>query len=169
MADYKESEVTGVSWQRAYRITVENKLNTNPTMVFEEEAVVDVGDVVTTNHVGNVQGEYNPEDTFPLLNPETGEPLGGSITQAEMYVMLYSVYIHLAAQRDIDEMPVTPTETVTVTPTVTPESTVTPTIGGTPDVSPTITPTPELTGVPQDTPSVTTTPEVTPTITPSSS
>jgi hypothetical protein len=42
MADYKETTVTGTSWQRASRVIIENSLGQAPTMIFVEEEITNL-------------------------------------------------------------------------------------------------------------------------------
>jgi hypothetical protein len=53
-------------------------------------------------------GAFDPvAGLFPLVNPETGEPLGQTMTHAQLYVALHSLYMHLAQERDAAQVPPT--------------------------------------------------------------
>lgn len=36
-----------------------------------------------------------------MLNPETGEPTGATVTHGELYAILYSLYMQTALERDV--------------------------------------------------------------------
>ena len=98
--NYKESEVTGTSWQRAWRVNVENPLNGQPTITFFEEQAFNTGTEVILKQVGSISCAFNPTDTFPGIDPETNQPVGRDITHGEVYALLYSLYMDLAGKRD---------------------------------------------------------------------
>lgn len=102
MPDYKQTTITGTSWQRAYRVECENPLDGHRAIVFHEELVVNAGDNVlrTPNgYLGVPFSEANAATQFDLLDPATGEAVG-TATFAQVYQMLHSLYIHSALQRD---------------------------------------------------------------------
>ena len=37
---------------------------------------------------------------FPLLDPATGNPVGATLSHGEVYAVLWSLYMALAAERD---------------------------------------------------------------------
>lgn len=115
MADYRASSLTAATkWQRSNVITINNPLpgRGNPTIAFQEQEVVAVdGEVIAVLPKGGPMGlirEFDPEGSFPLLNPETGESLGVSMSHVELRVALYSLYIQSATARDEQEAAQTP-------------------------------------------------------------
>lgn len=102
MPDYRETTETTKSWRRAFAVHLSNPLD-NPAgrgIVFEEEDVILRAEATTTIVVGSVSGAFIPTETFPLLNPETGEPLGVKSSHLDVYVLLNSLYADLATKRD---------------------------------------------------------------------
>lgn len=102
MANYKESDVTGVTWQRCHRIDIRNPYEEPKFAVFLEEEVTELanGKIVKTP-VGQILGEFTePSTVVNLINPETGDPLNSSVTYQDIYVILHSLYIKLATERD---------------------------------------------------------------------
>ena len=102
MSNYKEQALTGQEWQRSFRVTITNPYGSTPAIVFDEEkiALLDNGLKVNTP-VGQLRGEMaNPLAEFPLVHPETGASLG-SAQYANLHVLLYSLYLHLAGLRDL--------------------------------------------------------------------
>jgi hypothetical protein len=100
MADYKETTVTCNKWQRAFRIVIENPYNSEKTVTFSEEEAIDIEGEVVTRPVGTLRIAFNPTETFPGLDPNTNLEVGREVTHAEVYALLYSLYMHLANQRD---------------------------------------------------------------------
>lgn len=108
MPDYKETTVQGRSWQRCNQITFRNPVQGAPSASFDEEVVTTLADRVIVEPMrmmasampGGIHTIYKPEATFPLLNPETGEPTGKQMSQQDIYVALYSLYMQQAAKRD---------------------------------------------------------------------
>ena len=101
MADYKESTISGTSWQRAVRVIVNNTYQGTPSVMFQEELVTNINGVVTIQPVAEVSCVFDPAATFPAIDPVTGEPVGRDITHGEVYALLNSLYMYLAQQRDV--------------------------------------------------------------------
>jgi hypothetical protein len=100
MPDYKESTLTGKQWQRAKEIRIYHPVNEIPVIVVSEELAFSVGDQVFAQPVGDMQIAYDPTDSVPRLNPETGEAVGGSVNMQELFVAIYSIYMAKAKERD---------------------------------------------------------------------
>ena len=102
MADYKASEVTGNTWQRACRIIFENQYNTTPSINIVEERITNLGDRVIAELCSNIYAPFLPTETFPLRDYSTGEIITEhpEISQAELFTILYSLYMYLAEKRD---------------------------------------------------------------------
>lgn len=100
-ANYRETTVTGISWQRANRVTIDNPLGGIPLIHFVEEEVVALADGHITRPLGAVMERMtDPDAAFPLLIPDTGQVVGEA-TYGQVYALLHSLYLHLATQRDI--------------------------------------------------------------------
>lgn len=105
MANYKETGLAGTSYVRANSVNIWNDEN-NKNITFQEEQVITLADgEVIRKPAGQVFSNFTAENAstaFPLLNPETGEPLvdGAQMTYEGVYAALYSLYLHLATERD---------------------------------------------------------------------
>lgn len=106
MSNYRQENVSGVRHMRAYRIVCDNDLTGDRGIAFEEERVTSVGDSVDRVAVGSVREPFitegddaNLTEQFALLHPVTGDVIG-SATYQEVYVMLHSLYYHVAQKRD---------------------------------------------------------------------
>ncbi len=128
---YNEKEVsTGAvikTYDRAAKITIYNPLNATPGIEFLEERVErrnengkdlpekSLGLISGQLEVGLLYKDFTAENAlteFPLVNPVTGEELGATGTYQDLQVLLYSLYFHLAEERDA----IIPTEPPTAAP-----------------------------------------------------
>ncbi len=103
MPNYKETNVTGTGYVRACEVTVSNVLGGYKGIMFCEEEVSIFGNKIMRENIGAIHQEFTAENAsteFPLLNPVTNEPIGATATFQDVYVILFSLYYHLAAQRD---------------------------------------------------------------------
>jgi len=107
MPDYKESQISGTSWQRCRAIRINNPYGAMPSIAFDEERRFAIGDRTIGETTGGIIKDFdNPAQTFPLFNPATGEPTGQTMTYGEVYAVLWSLYMGLAAERDAEAVTV---------------------------------------------------------------
>lgn len=100
MPNYKESSVAGSVWQRAYKVIIDNVYNSVPTVTFNEEEIISTGTTNISKHISSLVEHFNdPTKSFPLINPLDGTEIG-TATYQDVYVLLSSLYINLANQRD---------------------------------------------------------------------
>lgn len=104
MANYKEANLVGESYVRANSVNVTNA-ESNKFILFNEERVINLeGGEILRKPFGSVSSSFTPENAnteFQVLNPGTGEPIdGATMTYADVYAALYSLYLHLATERD---------------------------------------------------------------------
>lgn len=108
MPNYKETDVSGKSWQRCKEVIVTNPLAGDinlvgvalvPKAVFVEEEVVDLAGLRMRRDVGSCELIYVPGTQVPLLNPLTGQTIG-SFTHDQFQAMLFSLYIQSVTERD---------------------------------------------------------------------
>lgn len=102
MPEYKESSVTGSSYQRGRSIYLENPKGGNPSILIREERVTNLGDREITEHAGEILKTVDDMSVvFDLRNPQTNEVIPGqTATYQDLYVLLYSLYWKLALDRD---------------------------------------------------------------------
>jgi len=103
MAEYKESTVSGTSYQRGRSMYFENPRNKTPSILVREETVNILQDKIITEPAGEILKSVDDLSVvFNLRNPLTNEIIEGqTATYQDIYVMLYSLYWHLAEERDI--------------------------------------------------------------------
>jgi len=102
MVNYKESPISGTEYQRARLISITNDLNSPNTITFVEELIKHVGNKEIHSDVSEIYKVLTPENqltSFDLLNP-MDDTVIGSATYQDLYVLLYSMYIALVAERD---------------------------------------------------------------------
>lgn len=110
MPKYNQTTVLGESWKRAFQIVIENFYGKNPRIRFSEEEIF-----VGVN--GRLAGSYNGEGIeesfttenaltqFQLRDPETEEYIDQYATYRDLYVLIHSLYFHLAKERDKGSRP----------------------------------------------------------------
>lgn len=101
MPNYKETAIsTGSSWTRARQVYIDNPLNGIRSITFVEELVVSTDGETIAKPTNLIKEDFsNPATEFNLLNPIDGSVLG-TATYMDIYVMLYSLYMKIAADRD---------------------------------------------------------------------
>lgn len=100
MPDYKETTTLAKEWQRCRTVTISNPLGGTPAISFEEERLIQMSDGVARRSATGCGLKFTPAATFPLLDPSTNLPVGASMTHADLYVALYSLYMQTAVERD---------------------------------------------------------------------
>lgn len=99
--NYKETNLSGTSWTRCRCVTIVNPLTGGaPTAYFQEEKVISIDGAQTTVDAGSCGKAFNAGDAIPLLDPTTSNPTGSTVTHAELYAILYSLYMQTATARD---------------------------------------------------------------------
>lgn len=102
MPEYPETVAQSTSSRRmsVAHLTVPRGNPAGRVVLFEEEQVIVIGARTVVSSAGAVQGALVPAETFPVLNPSTGAATGQTATHADLYRLLYSLYMDLAAKRD---------------------------------------------------------------------
>lgn len=102
MPNYKETTISGSEYQRARLITITNEHNSNNSITFVEEKITFIGSDHFHTDVSQITETLTLENgstSFNLLNP-VDDSVIGTATYQELYVILYSLYMKLAADRD---------------------------------------------------------------------
>lgn len=107
MPNYRETEASAVSWRRAASAVIYNPLPGQgvPRIVFDEQDVVSsAGKVIAASQVFGapdaVSARFDADTSIVLLDPETGEPTGETMTHQQLRVALHSLYMDAARKRD---------------------------------------------------------------------
>lgn len=100
MANYKESDVTGVVWQRCHTVQISNQLNQDKSIFFQEEMIYNLDGDDIRKYVDGCGKVFVSGQSFPILNPQDGSDTGKTMTHDELYQALYSLYVQTAKERD---------------------------------------------------------------------
>ena len=110
--NYKETTLSGISWTRCRAVTIVNPLagtgeidrKTNiqdgPVAYFQEETVLSVDGKEIRADAGSCSQKFDPTAMIQLRDPVSGELTGATMTHAELYTILYSLYLQTATERD---------------------------------------------------------------------
>jgi hypothetical protein len=103
MPNYRETTASGTSYTRAHTAIINNG-HDHKSIEFQEERVVVMDDGETIGkRIGHISADFTAETAatvFPILDPITGLDTGATATYGEVYGLLFSVYMHMAAERD---------------------------------------------------------------------
>lgn len=101
-----QTPVAGESFIRCPQVVIDNRLGVTPTVTFHRERIVGLeGADPIRQPMSPRPLPFDPAASVPVLNPETGEPTGATITQGELYALVYSVFV-AAETVTIDEEPI---------------------------------------------------------------
>ena len=110
MANYKERAIAGTSYLRAKSVYISNPLDDEKQITFSEEEVVTVdgGDRIFKPVGGMVplRESFNSDNMlteFPMMD-QNSEPTGATARYVDVYLILHSLYYHLAQARDSEEL-----------------------------------------------------------------
>lgn len=117
MSNYKETTVSGDSWQRSFAFLGLNEHGKTPSIAFLEERITMLSDgrkIVDRLHGADIflrtggtardskvlrESLTDPQKSFDLINPETGDVVG-TATYEDVYLIMFSLYAALCAARD---------------------------------------------------------------------
>lgn len=94
--NYRQTNVAGIQWDRCSNVTIHNPYGGPATIALLNETVAQVGGQTVTLARKPLTAPFDPAAVIALRNPETDALTGGSITQGEVYAILYSLYRAMA-------------------------------------------------------------------------
>lgn len=101
MANYKQTPLTGESYQRCRLVEIHNPLNSLPSVIFTEERITTVGDLTLRDQPdAPMTAQYDPAEVIEIYDPVTLLPTGTAVTMGDIYGLLFSAYFHYATIRD---------------------------------------------------------------------
>ena len=109
MPNYRETTGMGTSWTRSYRVTCNNAEDRRSVWFDEERVMVGPdGTRMSATSMGMGCGKdltaENSATVFPRLDAD-GTPTGESLTYQDVYLILMSLYYHVATERDAAAQP----------------------------------------------------------------
>ncbi len=102
MPNYKETTATGTQYVRCNHIAINNPLNEQSMVVFNEQTVLFLGDETIVRSADGCQLLVEPAAEITVLDPATNLPTGEVVTHGRLYQLLYSAYIQTALERDAE-------------------------------------------------------------------
>lgn len=105
MQEYRETTQSGSSYQRCRSMTFENPKGSPPSVYINEETIFNLGDQTVVKPCNSINRTITDFSTvFQLKNPLTNDDIpGATMTYQDLYVGLFSLYWHLATERDAME------------------------------------------------------------------
>jgi hypothetical protein len=102
MSNYREEEITGSKWRRSHFVSIENPLVGEKAVTFHEQMARQTSDgELQVKDAGSLRQSFDdPSVVFDLRSPLDDSLLGATATYQDVYVILHSLYLHLASQRD---------------------------------------------------------------------
>lgn len=89
--------IAGEAYRRCSQIIIDNPHGGVPTVTFGQETIIGAPSGSLHVPMSPMQMAFDPAARIPVIDPETGEPTGDEITQADLYGLLYSAYFALAS------------------------------------------------------------------------
>lgn len=92
-----QTPIAGEGYNRCFQVIIDNPLVGDPTVTFSQEMIVgtDAGSVLHIP-IQSLPLRFDPAAQIAVINPQTGEPTGQTVTQAEVYALIFSAYIAAA-------------------------------------------------------------------------
>ena len=100
MANYKQENVAGGSWQRCHTLVIKNQLDKPPIFEFWEEKIIKLENDVISKDAGQLITELDNTASFDVLDLTTGLPTGQKVTQLQLKVLLTCFYFDCVKRRD---------------------------------------------------------------------
>ena len=102
MPDYKQSTVSGTTWQRCRQVVLDNPLGVVPTIRFDEQEVlaIDGRAIEIKRSAGSLSLPFDPSRSIALRDPATGALTGDTSSYGAAYMLIYSAYMAAAEARD---------------------------------------------------------------------
>jgi len=102
MSDYRETTVKGTSYTRGRSLYFENPLNATPGLLIREEQVTNLDGRTIFEPAGEIlKAVTDLSIRFPIIDPLTNQPVpDADMSYQDLYVAMYSLYWHLALERD---------------------------------------------------------------------
>ena len=115
--NYNETNVSGQSWNRCFKIEFTNPYNGQQECKLFEEEIFSVGGKNVSTLTRILAPHIDMNAVIDLINPMTGEPIGASITHQDLYIAFFSLYINTAKAKDAGDAQFIPLDVPSVPPT----------------------------------------------------
>jgi hypothetical protein len=89
-----QKPIAGESYIRCPQVIIDNRLGATPSVTFHRESVIGIeGGSVMRQPMSPREIALDPASVVQILNPETGEATGQTVTHGEIYALIYSVFV----------------------------------------------------------------------------
>ncbi|CAB4136579.1 hypothetical protein UFOVP306_32 [uncultured Caudovirales phage] len=107
MANYNETSVAGNIWTRCSSVHIVNNYGATPQIIFGEQQLIELNNLpsMVTSGGTSCSASFDASANIAMLDPATGNATGQTVTQQELYNILYSLYIATAKARDASQTP----------------------------------------------------------------
>lgn len=106
MPNYQEATVSGTKWQRCNQVVINNPYQGQPRVEMREEVIARIENDTFIQTAAGLRFDFDPSEIIQLRNPANGEFTGQTMSMEQVYVVLWSLYLQKAAERDIPVEPV---------------------------------------------------------------
>lgn len=98
--NYNQNPISGKEYTRCAKVVAHNLLGSPRRVELHEETVIATGEKSVAIPSGVLDIWFQEDRVVPIINPETLEQTGQTMTQGEIYIALFSVYMQAAQLRD---------------------------------------------------------------------
>lgn len=103
MAEYREAAVDGIRFTRPRMFILQNPFGDGALWRFTEEEITVVDDVqVAQRPEAGIDAALSAASVVTLRDPSIGATTGGTITEAAIFLALWSLWYQLAQARDAE-------------------------------------------------------------------
>jgi len=98
-----QGAISGEAYTRCHQVVISNSLGGAPAVTFHQERIITADGQPIRRPVASAMLSFDPAAEIPVINPETGEATGETVTQGALYAMVYSAYIAAVSPPAADE------------------------------------------------------------------
>lgn len=89
--------IAGEIHTRCRQVIIDNPYGKAPAVTYHQEKIVGTdGGQVMHMPMSPLPMTFDPAVEIPIIDPETGEDTGATMTQSEIYTLIYSAYLATA-------------------------------------------------------------------------
>lgn len=100
MSNYNQAQLSGTKWTRCPEIRITNPCGGDAIIHLAEETLATFEGITTRLGTGAFAFPFDPTHEIALRDPATGEEIGSTVSEASLYIALYSLYMEKALARD---------------------------------------------------------------------
>lgn len=102
-----QGAISGEAYTRCQQVVIDNPLGGAPAVTFHQERIITADGQPIRRPVASAMLAFDASAEIAVINPETGAATGETVTQGELYALVYSAYIAaVSPPADAGEEPV---------------------------------------------------------------